>query len=54
MMKKTEYITFRTEQGTKEALAKIAAEKKWSISLLVEEIVNQWLQDREDTHPDSH
>jgi len=43
-MKKTEYITFRTDKETKEFLAKIAADKKWSISQLVEEIVQQWHQ----------
>ena len=43
-MKKTEFISFRTKQTTKEALTKIAEEKKWSISQLVEEIVNEWLE----------
>lgn len=45
IMKKTEYITFRTDQETKNELAKIAAEKKWSISSVVEEIVQQWLKE---------
>lgn len=44
-MKKTEYITFRAEQTTKEALDKIAAEKKWTISFLVEEILKDWLKE---------
>ena len=43
-MKKTEYITFRTTAEAKEALAAYAASKKWSISLLVEDIVQQWLE----------
>ena len=42
-MKKNECITFRTDEDTKEALAKIANSKKWSISLLVEDIVQEWL-----------
>lgn len=48
-MKKTEYITFRTDAETKDFLAKVADGKKWSISLLVEDIVQEWMekQDRE-------
>ena len=42
-MKKTEFITFRTDHETKQALEAIAAEKKWTISLLVEEAVKEWL-----------
>lgn len=42
-MKKTEFISFRTDQETKNALAQIAAEKKWSISQLCEEIIKEWL-----------
>ena len=44
-MKKTEYITFRTDAETKESLEKIGAQKKWSISFVVEQIVQQWLQE---------
>ena len=44
-MKKTEFITLRTDPETKLALEKIAAEKKWSISQLSEEIIQQWLRD---------
>lgn len=44
-MKKTEFITLRTDLETKLALEKIAAEKKWSISQLSEEIIQQWLRD---------
>ena len=46
MMKKTEYITYRTDQQIKSILAKIAAEKKWSISQLSEEIIREWLQEK--------
>ena len=45
-MKKTEYITYRTDQMTKSILAAIAAEKKWSISQLSEEIIQQWLREK--------
>ena len=41
-MKKTEYITYRTDAETKTILATIAAEKKWSISQLSEEIIKEW------------
>lgn len=44
IMKKTEFISFRTDRATKEALAEIASGKKWSISLLVEDIVQEWLE----------
>ena len=45
-MKKTEYITYRTDKEIKSVLAKIAAEKKWSISQLSEEIIREWLQEK--------
>ena len=45
MLKKTESVTYRTDVKIKAALAIIAAEKKWSISQLTEEIVRQWLQE---------
>ena len=45
IMKKTEYITFRTDLEAKEILAKYAAERKWSTSLLVEDIVQKWIED---------
>lgn len=48
-MKRTEYITYRTDQITKSVLAKIAAEKKWSISQLSEEIIKEWLLEK---HPE--
>ena len=48
-MKKTEYITYRTNANIKEILSRIAAEKKWSISQLSEEIIKEWLQEK---HPE--
>ena len=44
-MKRTEYISFRTNQTTREELEKLANEKKWTISFLVEEIIKDWLKD---------
>lgn len=44
VMKKTEFITLRTTQEVKAALEKLAAEKKWSISQLSEEIIADWLK----------
>lgn len=46
-MKKTEFISFRTDEETKKKLAEIAASKKWSISLLVEDVVQTWLEAEE-------
>ena len=46
MMKKTVTITYRTDVTIKSALATIAAEKKWSISQLSEEIIRQWLEEK--------
>lgn len=52
-MKRTEYITYRTDSMTKQALMTIANEKKWSISQLTEEIVRDWLaQNRPELIPD--
>ena len=45
-MKKIENVSFRTDSETKEILAQYAAERKWSISLLVEDIVQQWIKDK--------
>ena len=44
-MKKTEFITLRTDPETKAILAQLAAEKKWSVSQLTEEIIQQWLKE---------
>ena len=46
MLKKTEAVTYRTDKATKNILLKIAAEKKWSISQLSEEIIKEWLQEK--------
>lgn len=43
-MKKTEYITYRTNEEVKQILVSLAAEKKWSLSQLSEEIIKDWLQ----------
>lgn len=47
--KKTEYITFRATEEVKEALRAEAEEHKWSISQLVEQIVSEWLEQKEKT-----
>lgn len=47
IMKKTEYISFRTSSAVKEVLQKEAEDKKWSISQLVEQIVHQWVDNKE-------
>ena len=44
-MKKLENISFRTDEITKEILTNYARSKKWSISLLVEDIVQQWIEE---------
>lgn len=48
-LKKTESVTYRTDTIIKSALNKIAAEKKWTISQLSEEIIREWLQEK---HPE--
>lgn len=48
-LKKTESVTYRTDPVLKDALNRIAAEKKWSISQLSEEIIRQWLEEK---HPE--
>lgn len=45
-LKKTESVTYRTDLIVKAALNKIAAEKKWTISQLSEEIIREWLQEK--------
>ena len=45
-LKKTESITLRTDKQLKAALTIIAAEKKWSISQLSEEIIREWLAEK--------
>lgn len=46
MVKKTESVTYRTDTVIKKTLLKIAAEKKWTISQLSEEIIREWLQEK--------
>ena len=46
-MKKIENISFRTDKETKEILNSYAQSKKWSISLLVEDIVQQWIEENQ-------
>lgn len=41
---KTEYITYRMEPHLKIALAKIASARKWSLSQLTGEIVQEWME----------
>ncbi len=43
-MKKSEFITFRTDQETKRILDALAAEKGRTISYLAGEIVKAWLK----------
>ena len=42
-------MTYRTDKKVKSVLQQIAAEKKWSISQLSEEIIRQWLEEK---HPE--
>ena len=46
-MKKTAYITVRTTPAVKELLEKTAAEKEWTISHLVENILQEWAKKQE-------
>ncbi len=45
-VKKTESITFRTDLETKNILTKLANEKKWTLSQLSEEIIQEWLLEK--------
>ena len=47
-MKKTEYVTFRTDAETRRSLEEIAQEKKWTLSFVIEEIVKDWLKNNKD------
>ena len=49
IMKKTEYITYRTDIQIRNILKKLSDEKKWSLSQLSEEIIREWLQEK---HPE--
>lgn len=46
--KRSEFISYRTDKCTKEILEQIAAERKWSISQLSEEIIKEWLASRKE------
>ena len=54
-MKKTENITFRIDPESKQILSSYATERKWSTSLLVEDIVQKWIDEnklrKEKTEP---
>ena len=45
-MKKLENVTFRTDPVTKSILEQLAAEKKWTLSQLSEEIIKEWLTEK--------
>ena len=46
--KRSEFISYRTDKCTKEILEQIAAERKWTISQLTEEIIKEWIQKRKE------
>lgn len=45
-MKKTQSVTYRTDESLKNALLKICAERKWTISQLSEEIIREWITEK--------
>lgn len=45
-MKKTEVITFRTDEETKKKLQEIANEKEWSIAQLVDKICKEYFKEK--------
>lgn len=45
-MKKSEFISVRVDEDTKEYLRKLAEERKWTISLLVSEIIKEWIKEK--------
>lgn len=49
IMKKTEYITYRTDIKIRNILKKLSDEKKWSLSQISEEIIREWLAEK---HPE--
>ena len=53
-MKKTESITFRTDLETKNILNQLAGEKKWTLSQLSEEIIQQWLLEKNYKQPNNN
>lgn len=46
-MKKTEVITFRTNENIKAELDQIAKEKEWSVSQVVEKICREYFEKKE-------
>lgn len=46
-MKKTQFISFRTDESTREKLNTIATERKWTLSQLCEELIKQQLAQME-------
>lgn len=46
--KKTEVITFRTDQETKRKLDSMSEEREWSISQVVEKICKEYFKEKED------
>ena len=44
-MKKDAYISFRTDNKTKSELEAFAKSKKWTLSVLMEDIVQKWLEE---------
>lgn len=48
-MKKTEVITFRTDEETKKKLQEIANEKEWSIAQLVDKIYKEYFKEKNRT-----
>jgi len=45
-MKKTQSVTYRTDEVLKNALLRICEEKKWTISQLSEEIIREWIMEK--------
>ena len=45
-LKKTESITYRTDPDLKDALVRIANEKKWTLYQHSEEIIRDWIQEK--------
>ena len=44
-MKKTEVITFRTDEETKKNLTKMAEDKEWSIAQVVDKICKEYFKE---------
>lgn len=47
-MKKTEVITFRTNEEVKTELDRIAKEKEWSVSQVVEKICKEYFKKKKE------